>query len=315
MNHVNTVDPALVDLCADPPARPDDIAATRAEHAQTLRSNGTSPEPVALIRELAAGHVPIRTYRQSQTGGRTPVLILLHGGGWVRGNLDAVDGLCRTFARATGFLVVNVDYRLAPEHPYPAALNDVEAVLDYIAAEADSLGVDPDRIAVGGTSAGGNLAAAVCVRRRGKPTCPALQLLIYPVLDTSMGTESARQYATGYRLTRERMLWYADQYAPGASRTVPEVAPLRAPDLSGLPAAYVLMPEFDVLRDDGLAYTERLRQAGVPVEARVWPGMIHGFLSFGAHVPDQRRAAIQFAVDWLRDRLEPGRQFVAEPPR
>ncbi|MGW3956172.1 alpha/beta hydrolase [Streptomyces sp. NPDC004752] len=313
MLHQNTVDPALADLCTDPPARPQDIAATRAEHEQTVRCNATPPEHVAVVRDLTAGHVPIRIYRRARTGDRVPVLVLLHGGGWVRGNLEALDGLCRTFANATGFLVVNVDYRLAPEHPYPAALDDVELVLDWLATEADSLDIDTTRIVVGGTSAGGNLAAAVCLRRRGKPTCPALQLLMYPVLDTSMATASARQFATGHRLTRERMLWYVDQYGPGASRTLPEVAPLRADDVSGLPPAYLLLPECDVLRDDGLAYAERLRGAGVPVEARMWQGMIHGFLSFGARVPDQRRAAIQYAVEWLRDRLEPGPRFVARP--
>ncbi|MFB1298482.1 alpha/beta hydrolase [Mycobacterium sp. pW049] len=311
MPYLNAVDPALTDLLRDPPARPHDVGATRAEHAEALRRNGAAPEHVDVVGDLMVGHIPVRTYQRAQASDRAPVIVFLHGGGWVRGNLDAVDGICRTFANTTGFVVVNVDYRLAPEHPYPAALDDVEFVLDWIAEHAEVLGADPARIVVGGTSAGGNLAAAVCLRRLGQPNCPALQLLVYPVLDTSMNTASARQFATGHRLTRERVLWYVEQYAPGNLATEPEVAPLRAADVSGLPPAYLLLAEFDVLRDDGIAYAERLRSAAVPVELRVWPSMIHGFLSFGARVPDQRSAAIQALSVWLMEQFATGERYVA----
>lgn len=246
---------------------------------------GGEPEAVGTAedREIPGplGSIPIRIYTP-RGDGPFPVLVFFHGGGWVVGSLDSHDPVCRVLANEAGCIVVSVDYRLAPEHRFPAAAEDSYAATQWVAANAATIGGDPTRIAVGGDSAGGNLAAVVALmtRDRGTPRI-AYQMLIYPVTDYySPGTVSYRENADGYLLTRDSMIWFWNHYTPHeADARNLYASPLQAADLSGLPPALVLTAEFDPLRDEGEAYAARLRAAGVPVEAERLAGMIHGCIN------------------------------------
>ena len=231
-----------------------------------------------------------------------PAILFFHGGGHVVGSLDSHDLTARNLCADTGCLVVSVDYRLAPEHKFPAAPEDCYAATSWVADHADVLGVDPDRIAVSGDSAGGNLAivTALMARERGGPAL-AFQLLVYPVADYALDTPSYETYAEGYGiLTARGMAWFRDHYLNGPQdRADWRAAPLRAPDLSGLPPALVITAECDVLHDEGVALAGRLVEAGVPVEHADYPGMVHAFYSFAAII-DDGRAAQRFAATRLR---------------
>ena len=234
----------------------------------TLFETQGEPKPVGAVQDCtipgAAGEMPARIYRPHGTG-PFPVLVYCHGGGWVIGNLDAYDATCRALTKAAGCLVVAMEYRLAPEHKFPAAPEDYYAATQWVAANATALGGDPRRIAVGGDSAGGNLAAVVAqmARDRGGPAL-CYQVLVYPVTDYNFGTPSYREHAEGYLLTKEAMTWFWNHYLPSpAEGSHPMASPLRAARLNGLPAAFVLTAEFDPLRDEGEAYAARLREAGV----------------------------------------------------
>ncbi|HSE95538.1 MAG TPA: alpha/beta hydrolase [Methylomirabilota bacterium] len=270
-----------------------------------LRTAALGPvEDVAGIAEhrvpVAGGTIAMRLYRPA---GRAPfpALVFYHGGGWVIGDLDTHDGLCRALTNAAGCVVASVDYRLAPEHRFPTAAEDAHAAAAWLARHAPELGVDARRIAVGGDSAGGNLAAVVALmaRDRGGPAL-AFQLLVYPVTDRDLDTPSYRENAEGYLLTREAMRWFWDHYL-GDTGTGhhPYASPLRAERLTGLPPALVQTAGFDPLRDEGEAYATRLRAAGVPVTLTRYPGMIHGFLRMLNHL-DQARAALAEAAAALR---------------
>ena len=263
------------------------------------------PESIARIENRTvpgpAGEIPIRIYTPVGTA-PFPVLVYFHGGGWVIGNLDTHDGICRSLANRVGCLVVSVDYRLAPEHPFPAAPEDCYAATRWLAEHAGSLGGDKGRIAVGGDSAGGNLAAvgALMARDRGGPKL-AFQLLVYPVTDADFETRSYRENAEGYFLTRADMVWFWNHYAPRQEdRRNPYAAPLRAASLRGLPPALVITAEFDPLCDDGNAYAARLREDGVPVRLSQQDGLIHGFFQMGA-VIDRGRASVDEAARALKD--------------
>ena len=248
-----------------------------------------------------AGQIPVRIYTPVGTA-PFPVLVYFHGGGWVIGNLDTHDGICRSLANRVGCLVVSVDYRLAPEHPFPAAPEDCYAATRWLAEHAGSLGGDKGRIAVGGDSAGGNLAAVVALmaRDRGGPKL-AFQLLVYPATDTDFETRSYRENSEGYFLTRADMVWFWNHYAPrDEDRRNPYAAPLRAASLRGLPPALVITAEFDPLCDDGNAYAARLREDGVPVRLSQQDGLIHGFFQMGA-VIDRGRASVDEASRALKD--------------
>jgi acetyl esterase len=224
------------------------------------------------------GEIPIRVYAPGP--GPRPLVVYFHGGGWVIGNLDVVDDPCRRLAAATGSVVVSVDYRLAPEHRYPAAFDDCYAATAWAAEHADELGGDPSRLAVAGDSAGGNLAAAVAIaaRDRGGPELKA-QLLIYPVIDFNFGTDSYRDNGDGYMLNKATMQWFWAHYLGAQDLGEdPYACPSRASDLAGLPPAYVATCEYDPLRDEAEAYARRLAEAGVPVTAKRFDGMLHGFL-------------------------------------
>jgi acetyl esterase len=263
-------------------------------------------EPVARVQERRipgpGGEIALRIYTPDGDGPR-PGIVFFHGGGWVIGGLDTHDGTARKLANASGCAVLSVDYRLAPEHRFPAAAEDCHAALAWTAANAGELGLRPDALAVAGDSAGGNLAAvtALVARERG----PALhfQLLVYPVTAPDFDTPSYRDNAQGYLLTRDTMRWFWDQYAPEpAQRAHPWAAPLLAPDLAGLPPALVITAEYDPLRDEGEAYARRLRAAGVSAELRRYDGMIHGFFSF-ADVLQQGKRAVEDAGAALRAAL------------
>jgi acetyl esterase len=240
------------------------------------------PEPVALIRDAyvpgPGGDVPVRIYRPD--GDDLPVLIFAHGGGFVFCDLDSHDGLCRSFANLIPAIVVAVDYRLAPEHRWPAAAEDVYAVARWAAGNARSLGGDPARMVVGGDSAGGNLAAVAALMARDRRDLTlAGQVLLYPMMAADFDTESYRLFGRGYYNPRPALQWYWDQYVPAVGdRAHPYASPLRA-DLRGLPPAVVAIAGHDPLRDEGVAFANALAAAEVPVTRRVFEGGIHGFMT------------------------------------
>jgi acetyl esterase len=271
---------------------------------------GGPEEPVAQVEtRLVPGPVPIpvRVYRPSLAQ-HLPALVYFHGGGFVICSLDTHDRACRMLANASGTVVVSVDYRLAPEHKFPAAVEDAYAATRYVAENPSEFGIDPSRIAVGGDSAGANLATVVALlaRDRGGPALK-FQLLIYPVVDfTAHETESEREYGHGYFLDVEVMDWFADQYfATEADRHLAYASPLKASDLRGLPPAMVMTGECDPLRDQGEAYADKLRSAGVTVELKRYDGMIHVFVSL-AGIVDAGRVAIADAAAAVRQALNAG---------
>ncbi len=248
--------------------------------------------------EVSDRRIPARVYRPVGRGGaELPVYVHFHGGGWVFGDLDSHDGLCRDLCARSGALVVSVDYRLAPEHPYPAALDDAWESVLWIAANGDELGADTGRLAVGGDSAGGTLAATVCRRARdeGGPDI-RFQALIYPVTDMTLSLPSMTELAEGYNLTRDAMAWFRDLYLPDeASWRDPDASPVFAEDLGGLPPALIVSAGFDPLRDDAKAYADALTAAGVSAGYVCYGGMIHGFLNMPAVLDDGREAAARVA--------------------
>jgi len=247
------------------------------------------PPEVAEVRDLEApvphGAIRLRLYRGIGTERRAalPALIYFHGGGWVIGDLDTHDGVCRLIANAAGCAVVSVDYRLAPEHKFPAAVDDAVNATEWVAAHAAMLGIDPDRLAVGGDSAGGNLAAAVALVARDHARPPLrFQLLLYPATDFVTSDDPQRERFEGFPLNVVTMNWFRDHYLRNSGDYGDwRASPLRAPDLRGLPPAYVLTVGFDPLHVEGERYARRLREAGIPVQHRHVERQMHGFLTMG----------------------------------
>lgn len=263
----------------------DDVAVARRQLRITsaMIDTGIAGDVSELTIPGPAGPIGARLYRPTGANADTALLVFYHGGGFVIGDLDTHDDLCRLIARDGGLLVLSVDYRLAPEHKAPAAVDDAYAAFRWAGEHAADLGADPQRIAVGGDSAGGNLAALVSQRARNEGVAlPALQLLIYPAVDLCSDTRSKTLFADGYFLTRRDMDWFMEQYLGGAAvdPTDPAVSPLLADDLSGLPPALVLTGGFDPLRDEGRSYAEALRAAGVTVDYREEGALVHGFANF-----------------------------------
>jgi acetyl esterase len=263
---------------------------------------------VGEVHDLAisgpAGEIPVRVY-WPQGPGPFGCLVFFHGGGFVIGDLDSHDALCRRIARDSDCCVVAVNYRLAPEHRFPAAPDDCYAALCWVAGNASDLRIDPRRLAVGGDSAGGNLATVVAARARdrGGPFL-LFQVMAYPVTDLrTMDTESHLLFASGHSLTRSEMEWFRDHYlADPAERAEPEVSPLASSRLQNLPSALVITAEYDPLRDEGEAYARALERAGVPTRLSRYQGMIHGFVSLYA-VLDQGERAVSEICSALRETL------------
>jgi acetyl esterase len=276
---------------------------TRAERLKEARLVAHRP-PISMERVEAlevpgpAGTIGARLYTPPTLAGNPPpVLVYYHGGGWVIGNLDTHDDPCRFLAAHSGACVLSVDYRLAPEHPFPAAAEDGLAAYEWAVANSERLGNDPDRIGVGGDSAGANLAAAVCMMARDAGlSSPAMQLLIYPVAETAGTAPSRQTFGEGFLLTRADMDWFEDRYLPpGTDRSDPRVALLEASDFANLPPAYIATAGFDPLRDEGEAFAERLREAGVPVALRRHPGLVHSYANLTTVCPSARAAMLEAA--------------------
>ena len=287
------------------------VAPALARQAVRKMTETATPTPIESVENTQiptpSGTIPVRIYRP-RSDIKLPVLVYYHGGGWVLCDLDTHDESCRKLASAGQCVLVSVDYRLAPEHPFPAGLDDAYAALNWVAAEADALHVDAERLAVGGDSAGGNLAAAVALRARDESgPALALQLLIYPVTDVArMDTDSYDAFGRGYRLDSADMAWFRDQYLDAktdASQAL--VSPLRAADLSGLPAAYVATAGFDVLRDEGKAYAAALSEAGVAVQYQCFSGQVHGFMGL-ANTIESSALATQVIGEQLNQHLSKG---------
>ena len=281
------------------------------ELRQQLRTMVTlmdEPAPaLARIEEIKipgpAGSIPARVYDAASGGGARPALAYFHGGGWVQGDLETHHGLCARLAQRAGVIVVAVDYRLAPEHKFPAAVDDCLAAYRWLRERGREVGVDTGRVGVGGDSAGGNLSAVVCqlARAQGLPL-PACQVLIYPATDFSLETESHRELEHGHIIPRDRILWYAQQYLRGEADKLDERAsPIRG-DVRGLPPALVITAGFDPLRDEGRVYAEALRKGGAEVQYHEYEGQIHAFVSLTKAIPQGMTATLEIA-DYLRARL------------
>ena len=275
----------------------EDLPLPQARHelrAQALVAGGP-PVPVRSVRDLTVdggdGPLPARHYAGDDGA---PLLVFFHGGGFVLGDLDSHDGVCRLLVKHAGCHVLSVDYRLAPEHPFPAAVEDGLASFRWAVANAQALGADPSRVAVGGDSAGGGISAVTAwqAARDGGPA-PCLQLLLYPVVDEVEVRPSRDLFAEGFLLTRKQMTWFADQYGAGADVSDPRISVLQAEDLTGLAPAIVVTAGFDPLRDEGEAYAHKLQDAGVPALLRRFPGQIHGFVNAAGISPSSRDAVAE----------------------
>lgn len=279
------------------------VEARRVSRERAKKLEG-SPETVALVESMTvpgpAGQIPIRLYVPSEKE-QLPILVYFHGGGWVVGSLDNVDCLCRSLANLATCMVASVDYRLAPEHKFPAAVEDSYGATKWVADNAADLGGDPRRIAVGGDSAGGNLAAAVSLmaRDRGGPDI-AFQLLIYPITNQKFDTDSYKENGEGYMLTKEDMEWFRNHYLRDQhDEENPYASPLLANSLSSLPPAFVITAEFDPLRDEGEAYAARLKEFDVPVRVNRYSGTIHGFMTI-AELKQRGQAVGDAATELFR---------------
>ncbi|HEU5194680.1 MAG TPA: alpha/beta hydrolase [Methylomirabilota bacterium] len=270
---------------------------------ETRPASTPQPPAIGTVKDLSAGEIPIRVYRPAGVpdSTRLPVLVYYHGGGWVIGDLDTHDTLCRQLTAGAGISVIAVDYRLAPEHKFPAAADDAWAATTWIVAHAAELGVDASKLAVGGDSAGGNLAAVVALQARdaGGPKI-ALQLLNYPVTDVGAETQSYRDLADGYMLTREGMRWFIAHYL-GKPQDAEDwrASPIRAKSFEGVAPALIITAGYDPLRDEGDAYAQKLRAAGVSVDHVTFGGMIHGFIPMGKLIETGNRA-VTLIADSLR---------------
>jgi acetyl esterase len=282
-----------------------------ARRVMAARAATTAGEPpaVAKLSDMKvpgpAGDIPVRIYTPEGSPS-FPILVYFHGGGFALGSVDTHDALCRALCNGSGCIVASVDYRLAPEHKFPAAVEDAFAATHWVADHAPALQGDPARIAVGGDSAGGNLATVVALlaRDRGGPDL-RYQLLLYPVTDHTFGMPSYEENGSGYMLSRSDMEWYRDQYlSTEADRRNPLASPLLAEELRGMPPALVITAEYDPLRDEGEAYAARLAEAGVPTVLTRYNGMIHGFIRLYPVLDAGQRALRQIGTA-LRTSLAP----------
>lgn len=280
----------------------------RPHFVDEVRLVDLAPVPLHRVEDRAIesprGAMRVRIYRPRARREAQPALVYYHGGGFVVGDADSHDGLCRHLAHRSGLTVLSVDYALAPEHPFPGAYDDAVLAYRWVVEHADELVIDPARVGVGGDSAGGNLSAEVCLALRGDPApSPAFQLLIYPATDMTRSMDSHRHLGSGYLLERETVDWFLANYLVRAEdKTDPRASPLSVADLSGLPPAHVVLAGFDPLRDEGEAYAMALMAAGVPTTLRCYGSLVHGFANMGGLI-DAARFAIDDMADLLRDAL------------
>ena len=298
---------ALAAAAGRPPVQQMSPAEARDAARANQRLFDAEPPPTRrddLFAPGIAGEIALRRYRplDPENGGPVPALIFFHGGGWVTGDLDHGAWLCASLACQLGITVVSVGYRLAPEHPFPAAVEDSIAALEWVAANADALGLDPARLAVGGDSAGGALAAVAALHARDTGLTLRAQILLYPVTDNGDEHASYARNGAGYGLTAEGMRWYRAHYLGAADPRDWRASPLRADRLEGSPPAFLLSCGFDPLCDEAIAYGTRLRDAGVAVRHSHYEDQIHGFLTRAAVIGEAGRALDEI-VAMLRDRL------------
>lgn len=303
----------VLDLIAEagrPPFEQLTVADARDAYRNSRKALQPDPIDIAEVRDFTmpgpAGELPLRLYRGApvDAGSPQPVLVFFHGGGWVIGDLESHDTICRELAARAGVTVISVDYRLAPEHRFPAAVDDAIAATKWISGHASDLGIDIDRLAVGGDSAGGNLAAVVALHARDNAG-PAIrqQVLIYPVTDFDINTKSYQEMSDNPPVRRDTMVWFMDHYVPEMSaRTDWRAAPLRATDHSGLPPGFVMTAGYDPLCDEGQAYAKALETARTPCRHVCYEGQIHGFLNMG-RVNPQTSEALDEIAGALRDGL------------
>jgi acetyl esterase len=292
---------AVLDRRREPPLETLSPAEARQARGRLTAAYAGRPVPVDSVQDVEInGPVPLkaRHYAPPEPGGPHPLLVYYHGGGFTYGDLDTHDGACRILCRHAGAHVLAIDYRLAPEHPFPAAVDDAWAALRWAFENAGRLGADPGRVGVGGDSAGGNLAAvsSQIAARDGGPA-PALQLLIYPATDMTTRHRSRELFREGFLLTDPEMDWYTDNYLGTARAHAgdPRASPLVAENLSGLAPAFVVTAAFDPLRDEGEAYARALQAAGTPTTLRRFPGFIHGFINAAGVSRTARDALVEIA--------------------
>lgn len=292
---------AVLDRRREPPLETLSPAEARQARGRLTAAYAGRPVPVDTVQDVEIdGPVPLkaRHYAPPEPGGPHPLLVYYHGGGFTYGDLDTHDGACRILCRHAGAHVLAIDYRLAPEHPFPAAVDDAWAALRWAFENAHRLGADPSRVGVGGDSAGGNLAAvsSQIAARAGGPA-PALQLLIYPATDMTTRHRSRELFREGFLLTDPEMDWYTDNYLGTARAHAgdPRASPLVAKHLSGLAPAFVVTAAFDPLRDEGEAYARALQAAGTPTTLRRFPGFIHGFINAAGVSRTARDALVEIA--------------------
>jgi acetyl esterase len=271
----------------------------RASFRTMIKTFGLKDVPIGKVENITmpgpGGDLPLRVYTPVAAGGEAlPALVYFHGGAFRIGDHESHEGTCRQLAGEIGCRVVAVDYRLAPEHVFPAAVDDAFAALRWVETNAATLGIDPNRVAVGGDSAGGNLAAVVCQLAKGAPRI-AYQLLLFPVTQFGSPFASMRDFAEGYMLERASIEYCYEAYAPKPMWSDPRLSPLLAPDFTGLPPAYVMVAGCDPLHDEGVAYADKLRSAGVSVTVADYPGLVHEFMLFQAMLPQAREALVRAA--------------------
>jgi acetyl esterase len=287
----------LMEAAPGPPAHLVPIEQARIAHDREATIRSGPGEEVAEVREITVpgpgGPIPVRAFRPAGDG-PLALVAYAHGGGWALGSLDGFDPVCRALANASGAVVASIGYRLAPEHPFPAALDDVRAAVRWLAENAGDLGGDPERIALAGDSAGGNLATVTARRLRDEGGSRLrFQALVYPVCDSALDTPSYRACAEGFGLSAVNMKRYWELYLDGADGRGPDASPLQADDLSALPPTFILTVRDDVLRDEGEAYARALEAAGVPVTVRRYDGAVHGFIRWLAKSQLSRRAVAE----------------------
>lgn len=290
---------AMAEQSGVPPLNEVPVDVARAQYLATLKTLGGVPNRIGDVSDRTIpgsdSSIPVRIYRPETTLTTVPALVFFHGGGWVIGDLESHDNVCRSLCRYSNCIIVAVDYRLAPEHKFPAAVDDAIAATQWVVDNAAELGVAKNRIAVGGDSAGGNMAAVVAQQAK-LNSGPDLQfqLLVYPVIDMSLSSPSMQEFADGYRLTRPLMEWFVGHYLDDYDRDKNDVraSPILARELSGLPPALVVTAGFDPLRDEGKAYADKLQASGVATEYRCYDGMIHGFLTMAGALQHGEEALV-----------------------